>query len=190
MAKTVLNLLMTFDGFIAGPHDEIDWIEKNYGKASDTSVIKEEVFNFSAFTKNVGAIVIGFRSYLLGVEKGWFKDNAYGSSPIFVVCKEIPGTISIDADFRFVTQGVEVAHKEATQAAGDRWVYLFGGASIFQQALESNLVDKLRITIAPVLIGAGIRLFDHLRERRTGLDRIKCNAHSNGMVEVHYRIIR
>ena len=58
MAKLVLNLLITFDGFIAGQKDEIDWIEKVHRRESGG-----EKFDFSSFTSKLGAIITGSRSY-------------------------------------------------------------------------------------------------------------------------------
>lgn len=182
MAKTVLNLLMTFDGFIAGEKDEIDWIEKVHKKDSGYE------FDFSSFTSNVGAIITGNRSYEMGIEQGWFKNNAYGPSPIFVLCSKTPDKTPDDADFRYVTSGVKEAHRLAGETAGDQWVYLFGGAKTFQQFLNENLVDEMFITIAPILIGKGIRLFDNLADRHVGLDIMETVKHSNGMIEIKARI--
>jgi dihydrofolate reductase len=183
MSKTVLDLLMTFDGYIAGEKDEIDWIEKVHKGQN----INEE-FDFSSFTSKVGAVITGYRSYKLGIEYGWFKNETYGPSPIFVLCHEPPENVSKDADFQFVTSGIKEAFKKAAEAAGEKWIYLFGGADVFQQFLNNDLVDEMHITIAPILIGKGIRLFDNLRERHIGLERISFKGHDNGMMETKYRI--
>lgn len=188
MAKSVLNLVMTFDGYVAGLHDEIDWITSKYYSAMDSS--KWPKFDFSKFTSKVGAIIVGKRSYDLGIEKGWFKNKAYGDSPIFVVCSKVPENISKDADFRFITGGIDEAYSQANDAAGDKWIYLYGGPNMFQQFLNKNLVDEMHITLAPVLIGKGIRLFDHLTERHIELEKLKVEDHPNGMVEIHYRLIK
>lgn len=185
MSKTVLNLLITFDGYIAGQKDEIDWIEKVHNHESGL-----EEFDFSSFTSNVGAIITGSRSYRLGVKHGWFKNEAYGPSPIFVLCNTVPQNISEDADFRFVTTGINDAYKQASQTAGKKWIYLFGGANAFQQFLNKNLVDELHITIAPIIIGKGVRLFDNLAERHIELEKIDVTCHPNGMIETKYKVLK
>lgn len=189
MQKTVLNLIMTFDGYVAGAHDEIDWIVSNYYSSKPESKDWPK-WDFSAFTSKVGAIIVGKRSYNLGIEKGWFKNQAYGLSPIFVLCKSAPDKPSRDAEFRFVTGGAEEAHRQAREAPGDKWIYIYGGPNTFQQFLNKNLVDEMHITIAPVLIGKGIRLFDNLTERHIELEKLKVADHPNGMVEIHYRVIK
>jgi dihydrofolate reductase len=185
VSKTVLNVLITYDGFIAGQQDEIDWIEKISSRNSGG-----EKFDFSSFTSMLGAIITGSRSYNLGIEHGWFKNNAYGSSTIFVLCKNVPEKISNDADFRFVTAGIKDAYEQANKTAGDKWIYLFGGADVFQQFLNQDLVDELFITIAPIIIGKGIRLFDNLKERHIELDIYEVKHHSNGMIETKSKILK
>ena len=185
MSKTVLNLLLTFDGYIAGEKDEIDWIEKVHKRSESSGK-----FDFSSFTSKVGAVITGYQSYELGIKYGWFKDEAYGPSPIFVLSHKIPGELSKEADFRFVTSGIFEAHKKAGEAAGEKWIYLFGGANVFQQFLNNDLVDEMHITIAPILIGKGIRLFDNLKERHIELENIYFKGHDNGMIEAKYRIIK
>jgi dihydrofolate reductase len=184
MSKMILNLVMTFDGYVAGIHDEMDWLEKIHKRPTGSAK-----WDFSSFTSKVGAIIVGKRSYELGIAHGWFKNQAYGSSPIFVLCKNIPKNPSNDADFRFITAGTKEAYRQASVAAGDKWIYLFGGPNVFQQFLNENLVNEMWITIAPILIGKGIRLFDNLTERHIELEKISVTAHPNGMIETHYRII-
>lgn len=185
MATTILNLIMTFDGYVAGVHDKMDWLTQVHKRSQGSAK-----HDFSSFTSQVGAIIVGKRSYELGIKQGWFKNNAYGPSPIFVLCRKIPKKISRDADFRFITKGIKKTYQQASKVAGNKWIYLFGGPNVFQQFFNADLVDELRITIAPIIIGKGIRLFDHLTARPIELEKISVSDHPNGMIETHYRIIK
>jgi len=189
MAKTVLNLIMTFDGYVAGAHDEIDWIASTTSAAAAAATGEAQQWDFSEFTNQVGAIIVGKRSYDLGLQQGWFKDNAYGPSPIFVLCESAPEQPSKEADFRFVND-IDEMYKQASDAAGDKLIYLFGGPSVFQQFLNKDLVDEMRLTIAPILIGKGIRLFDNLTERHVQLEKTKLIEHPGSMIEVYYKIVK
>ncbi len=62
--------------------------------------------------------------------------------------------------FHFVTDGFDAAYAHASEAAGDRGVDIAGGASTVRQALEPRVIDELVLDFAPVLLGAGERLFD------------------------------
>lgn len=181
MAKTVLNLAISLDGYVAGTHDEIDWMAQ-YDDPSE--------FGFDTFIPTVGAIIVGQRSYEIGVSQGWFKDQTYGPSPIFVICREAPSEPSQDADFHFITGGIDEAYQKAALAAGNKSIYLFGGPSIIQQFINKDLVDELHLAIVPVLLGQGIPLFSNLRERRIQLERLRTEEFARGLTSLHYRVVK
>jgi dihydrofolate reductase len=64
--------------------------------------------------------------------------------------------------FTFVTDGIESALRQAKAAAGDRDVAIAGGAQTVNQYLAAGLLDELHLHIAPVVLGAGERLFDNV----------------------------
>lgn len=68
--------------------------------------------------------------------------------------------------------GVEQAIQQARGAAGGRDVQVSGGASVAQQALDAGLLDELHIHVAPVLLGAGVRLFEDPERRPIELTRV------------------
>jgi dihydrofolate reductase len=62
--------------------------------------------------------------------------------------------------FRFVTDGIAAAIDQARAAAGNKDVYVMGGANVIDQSLAAKLVDELRIHLSPLVLGGGTRLFD------------------------------
>ena len=62
--------------------------------------------------------------------------------------------------FHFVTDGFDSAYAQAVETAGDEGVDIAGGASTVRQALQAGVIDELRLDVAPVLLGAGERIFD------------------------------
>jgi dihydrofolate reductase len=181
MAKTILEIAVSLDGYIAGPHDELDWLEQ-FDNPSE--------YGFDEFIPTVGATIVGKRSYEIGVEREWFKDQTYGPSPIFVVSSEVPSNPSGDADFRFVTNGLEEAYKQAGETAGDKNIYVFGGASIIQQSLNKGLLDELHLAFVPVLLGQGVPLFANLGAHRIHLERLEVKTFPKGLTSVYYRVIK
>lgn len=181
MGKTILEMALSADGYVAGLHDEQDWLEQ-FDDPNE--------FGFDAFIPTVGAIVVGMRSYELGVERGWYKNETYGPSPIFVICKEAPANPSADADFRFVITGIEEAYRQAADAAGDKNIYLFGGSSIVQQFLEKKLLDEMHLYYVPVLLGQGIPLFAHMKEQRIQLESLGAKSFPKGLVSVYYKVLK
>src|SRR5262249_29251988 len=63
--------------------------------------------------------------------------------------------------FTFVTDGIESAAEQAQSAAGGKDVRVAGGAEAAQQYLAAGLLAQLDLHIAPLLLGDGVRLFDH-----------------------------
>ena len=77
-----------------------------------------------------------------------------------------------ETTFTFVPD-IETAIEMAKDAAGDKNVYLMGGATTVNMALRAGLVDELLLHIEPVLLGGGARLFDELGEQRIRLERTR-----------------
>jgi dihydrofolate reductase len=86
-----------------------------------------------------------------------------------------------------VVVGVESAVAQAKAAAGDKYVSLMG-ASIPQQCLRAGLLDEIQIHLVPVLLGAGVRLFDHLGPDKIELETTRV-VHSPGVTHLRYRVI-
>jgi len=80
--------------------------------------------------------------------------------------------------FHFVNDGIRGALDRACEAAGARDVRIAGGADTIQQYLDGGLIDEFSITLAPVLFGAGIRLFDHVDPDHLALEQARADASS------------
>jgi dihydrofolate reductase len=83
-------------------------------------------------------------------------------APIFVISHDQPVSINNDAEFIFVTNCIETAHRQAKSKARDKNVWIFGGTNIAQQYLKLGLIDEISIGITSTLLGSGKRLFDIL----------------------------
>lgn len=162
MSVVIFTTSMSLDGFIAGPEDDLvplhKWMDRADGSMSDADRAAFEVLSDAA------AVVMGRRMFDLGDEQnGWF-DKPPFQAPIFVPSHSVPDKAAAGStSFTFVTDGVVSAVRQAQAAAGDGYVVIVGGANVFQQALDAGLVDELRLHIVPVVLGAGIRLFDNVK---------------------------
>jgi dihydrofolate reductase len=82
--------------------------------------------------------------------------------PTFVVTHAVPQEwVYEGSPFTFVTDGVESAVEQAKAVAGEKDVAV-GAASIAQQCIRAGLLDEIHIDLVPVLLGGGVRLFEHL----------------------------
>jgi dihydrofolate reductase len=93
---------------------------------------------------------------------GWGEDGFY-RMPVFVLTHR-PHEVIVKGEttFTFVTEGIRHAVEQAATAAGEKKVHVMGGASVIQQVLTAGLADELLLHVAPILLGDGTALFEHI----------------------------
>ena len=112
--------------------------------------------------RETGAVVLGRRTFDMAEDPDWYVGNYEFQVPIFVLTHTPPPVMPKQDEnltFTFVTDGIASAIAQAKAAAGQRVVQAIG-ASVVQQVLRAGLADELHVDVAPVLLGAGLRLFD------------------------------
>ena len=173
--RVTLHMVSSLDGFIARKDNSVSWMEGGSVYEAGVSISQEEV---AAFLKSVDCYVLGSRTYEHALELGW----VYGDTPVVVVTRrEWPGsrkTVEFYSGDLKTLVDVKLAPRY-------RNIWLVGGAVLGQRFLELGLVDEIRLTIAPVLLGDGLRLFgDSATEMRWNLKNVV--AYKNGFVELSY----
>jgi dihydrofolate reductase len=121
--------------------------------------------------------------------QGWWGDEPPYHAPVFVLTHHPHEPIELKGGttFTFVTDGFDSAFAQARASAGDQGVDIAGGASTVRQALRAGVVDELLLNVAPVLLGAGERLFDDVPD--PGLEPVEV-AHSDRATHIRYRVGR
>jgi dihydrofolate reductase len=176
-ASTVtLHVVSSLDGFIARNDNSISWLDA-HGSIYEAGVsISEE--QAAALVKSIDCYVLGSRTYEHALELGW----PYGDTPTVVVTsRELPPARE---SVEFYSGDLETL-VHAKLAPRFRNIWLVGGAMLSQRFLALGLVDKITLTIAPVLLGAGLRLFGGLSTEQTW-DLKNVVAYKNGFVELSY----
>jgi len=182
MSKVSLSMSMSLDGFIRDQMGD----ERLYDGEYDASDLLEELI------RDTGAVLMGRNAYEMSGDPDWYADNYEYQVPIFVATREAPRKSPKQTDrltFTFVTEGLERAVEQAKAAAGDKQVTVIGGANIAQQLLVAELLDEIQIGIMPVLLGDGLRLFEHLGGRRIRLEKLKIKE-SGPRTDVWFRVVR
>lgn len=165
MGKVTLQISVSLDGFAAGAnighaHPLGENGEMLHHWMFDTATDTDRKISADIFA-DAGAFILGKRMFDLGIDL-WGDDGAFGM-PCFVLTHHPqPVLVKGPTTFSFVTNGIESALAQAKAAAGAKDVVIGGGANLAQQYLKAGLIDDLYIHIAPVLLGAGTRLFDNL----------------------------
>ena len=171
-----LHMVSSLDGFIAKKDNSVSWMETTSVYESGVSISPEEI---TAFLKSIDCYVMGSRTYEHALELGW----PYGDTPVVVVTtRKLPAT-KPSVEFYAGDLRALVDEKLAPRY---RNIWLVGGAMLCQRFLELGLVDEIKLTVAPVLLGDGLRLFDGpAPEQKWTLKGVV--AYKNGFVEVSYR---
>jgi dihydrofolate reductase len=187
MGKVVADITMSLDGFITGPDDRPGrglgergeclhnwvmggpWRYDGEGRRFAPADVDRNVLEHAM--GSIGAGIIGRRMF--DVTGGWGGNPPGGpNARYFVLTHSVPQEwADRNSPFTFVTDGIGSALAQARAVAGDKDVGIGGGANIIQQYLAAALVDELRLHVAPVLLGAGKRLFDNLGNQTTTLER-------------------
>ena len=170
MSKVIAIMSMSLDGYVADANDGVgevfDWYFNSGDVAFDTGGADPMTFKVSApsavhlraLWSELGAVLTGRRTF--EVAQGWGGNHAWG--PAFVLTHQIPdGWPRPGSTVHFVTDGLESAVKQAKAAAAGKSVGVHGADTI-QQLLNAGLLDELHIDVSAVLLGSGVRLFDHL----------------------------
>jgi dihydrofolate reductase len=213
MTKVRSDISMSLDGYVAGPNETMEqplgeggerlhdwvvalraWRERagmEGGEENESTAVVEEA------TANVGAEIMGRGKFgppgrgPWGDDPwlGWWGDDPPFHKPVFVLThhQRAPLTLS-DTTFTFVTDGIESALEQARGAAGDRDVYIGGGARTINQYLAAGVIDELELHVTPLLLGSGARLFDGVgRDIRLDLMRVRG---APGVTHLKYRVVR
>jgi len=169
-------MVSSVDGFIAKKDNSVSWLNAN-GSVYEAGVsISEE--EAAAFVKAIDCYVLGSRTYEHALELGW----PYGDTPTVVVTTRTLSSRSKTVEFYSGDLKTLLDEKLAPRY---RNIWLVGGAMLSQRFLELRLVDEIRLTMAPVLLGDGLRLFGgSLTEERWNLKNVV--AYKNGFVELSY----
>jgi dihydrofolate reductase len=196
MTRLTLNMMMSLDGYAAGPEQSP---ENPFGiggmQLTEWTADADQSFLEARF-ENVGATVMG-RNMFGGGPGPWGDDPWKGywgpeppyHHPVFVLTSHAREPLELEGGttFYFVTDGIEAALEQAREAATAKDVSLGGGAATVQQYLRAGLVDDMTISLVPVFLGRGERLFDALGENPPKFEQVGV-IEAPGVTHISYRV--
>ncbi len=212
MSKLRLSITMSLDGYVAGPGQD----EEN-PLGSGGLDLHEWFFRLKAFREmhgeeggdvnassavveerlaNVGATIMG-RNMFGPVRgpwmdeswRGWWGETPPFHHPVFVLTHHPREPLEMEGGttFHFVSDGIESALRQAKDVAQGRDISLPGGASVVNQYLAAGLVNEIDISIAPLILGTGDRLFAGLDRRTLKLKQIRA-VDAPGVTHIKYEL--
>ncbi|MBL0289525.1 MAG: dihydrofolate reductase family protein [Betaproteobacteria bacterium] len=208
------SFTISLDGFGAGPNQDIDnplgvGGGSLHGWALSTRTFQKAVLGSDGGStegmdedyaargfRNIGAWVLG-RNMFGPVRgpwpdeswRGWWGENPVYHCPVFVLTNHARAPLVMEGGttFHFVTEGLVAAVARARDAAEGKDVRVGGGVNVVQQCLRQRLIDEMHFAIAPVLLGAGERLFEGINLPALGY---VCTRHEASPLATHVLIAR
>ena len=210
MSKLKLNITMSLDGFVAGPNQSPEhplgiggehlhgWLYPLKAFRGGHGAEGGEINASTPFAEEIlggaGATIMGRNMFGGGPGpwdndswKGWWGDDPPFHHPVFVLTHHArePLKMAGGTTFHFVTDGIESALEQARAAADDKDVSLGGGASVAQQYLAGGLLDELVVSVVPILLGGGARLFESLGDAPPELEQVEAVG-APGVTHIRY----
>jgi dihydrofolate reductase len=194
MSKLRFTITMSLDGFVAGPSQSLEsplgvggedlhaWVlplaiwRNPHGL--EGGIVNESTPVMEERLENIGATIMGRNMFGGGPGpwptdppwNGWWGDEPPFHHPVFVLTHHPREPLTLEGTtFTFVDAGIESALEQAREAAGDKDVALAGGAEAARQYLASDLVDVMDLSVTPIFLGSGERLFEGLGTGRPRL---------------------
>ena len=169
--KLCLFIAMSLDGYIAKPDNDISFLDEMNQEGED--------YGYSAFINTVDTVILGRKTYdkvrSMGVEL------PYGERRVIVLTHN-PQPASQTTSFYSGNLTEKIA---LLRSQPGKHIYCDGGAETILQLLKGNLVDELIVSIVPILLGNGIRLFGaNFLEQKLKL--VKSQQFEKGLVQLHY----
>ena len=181
MSRVVWHVMMSLDGFIAGPDDAMEWAFEQGGDSAMADEVRE----------TTGAILAGRRWYDVATRKYGGRGGIYGGAwtgPVFVLTHHPPEAPE-DPEITFLSEHVPDAVATARAAAGEERNLVILGADLARQVLHAGLLDDLAVHVAPVLLGDGVRLHTVPGGARVDLERVHVEA-SGPTTSLRFRVGR
>jgi dihydrofolate reductase len=180
MATLLYSVTMSLDGYIAGPGGDMSWLTPHLGP----NPLVDELIG------RTGAILAGGETFRGDDPNAGTEDEGevFGggwSGPQFVLTRRPPTEPVPGVTF---VRDLDSALAAATAAAGDKFVNVLG-ARTARSCLEAGALDEILACIAPVMLGDGVRLFDHPGGTNVALERISL-SHTPQATNVWFRVVR
>lgn len=174
MRKTALFIAMSLDGYIAKPNDDLGFLKLVEKEGED--------YGYAAFTGTIDTVIIGRRTYdyVLKEIGPSFYDNA--KRDVYVITRTqrppVGRTIFYNGN---LTDLIEKLRSEKGKN-----IYCDGGAEVINELLRHDLIDEYIISVVPILLGSGTRLFKDGRPEQL-LEFIKAKTFDTGLAQLHYK---
>lgn len=174
MRKLSLFIAMSLDGYIAKPNDDLSFlklVEKN-----------GEDYGYAEFSDTIDTLIIGRKTYDYVLKEIGASHYDNGERDVFVITRTNRPSVGRTT---FYTGSLTQLVNRLKSEKGKN-IYCDGGAEVINELLKDDLVDEFIISIIPILLGAGVKLFKDGRPEQL-LEVVTVKTYDTGLTQLHYR---
>ena len=172
MPKTIFYAAVSLDGYLAGPDGDMSWAEKYLSP--------EEDYGWASLISSCGSVLMGRKTFEFEADAG-----ADRILPTYVVTNQpfafdgatYPMVKFVSGDLSAIIQRIYAEHPKD--------IFVSGGAMLVKSLIDENLIDEMRLFIAPDVLGGGVQLF--LDGKPQGFELEFSKRFSTGLVEMRYK---
>ncbi|MFZ1714324.1 MAG: dihydrofolate reductase family protein [Saprospiraceae bacterium] len=176
MRSILLQVAVTLDGFIEGPHGEIDWC------------FTDQDYGMSDFLQRIDTIFMGRKTFDMMQSMPTPQDDPFTAQIAHV--HQFVFSQSLDAvdkpGTRLITGDTITWIKNYMQTPG-KDIWLFGGASFTNSLVQAGLVHEIILAVHPILLGAGKSFLSHAA--RVPLHLLSAQSYDSGLVMMRYQVV-
>ncbi|WP_304234268.1 dihydrofolate reductase family protein [Jiulongibacter sediminis] len=177
MRKVILYSAQSLDGYIAKKDGNIDWLH------DQRLTLEGQDYGYAQFYESIDTVLQGYSTYKLIEDMGI--ENPYEGKKNYVFSRKTG--LQSNQSTTFTNENpASLVKKLKVEEGKDIW--LIGGGQINGQLLQEKLIDELILTIIPVVLGEGIRIFD-TSQLENWFRLLSCKSYDNGMVQMHFEAL-
>jgi len=170
--KVILYISMSVDGYIADKNDGLDFLSMVAEEGED--------YGYQQFVDSVDTILIGRKTYQKVLSMGYAYPHT--NKEVYIISQTNSGP---EGHFRYYNGDLKLL-VDSLKAKQGKNIYCDGGARLANELLIQNLIDELIISVIPVLLGDGIRLFEDGRPTNR-LELVHSKSYNKGLIQLTYR---
>lgn len=170
--KVILYIAMSLDGYIATKNENLDFLSLVEQEGED--------YGYADFIKTVDTVIVGRKTYDKVLSMGF--DFPHADKESYIITRTPKPPIG---NIQFYTENLEALILKLKEKDGQN-IFVDGGAEIVNLMMKDNLIDVFCVSIIPVLLGDGIRLFQDNRPELQ-LKFVRSETFKSGLVQIWYQ---
>lgn len=174
MRQLSLFIACSLDGYIAKPNDDLSFLKMVEKEGED--------YGYAAFIEQIDTIILGRKTYDYVVREIGTEHYDNGERAIYVITSQKRAAVGRTT---FYSGNLKELIQELRSKAGKN-LYCDGGAELIHALLQEDLIDEITVSIIPILLGEGVRLFKDGRQEQV-LELLTTKTFETGLVQLHYK---